>query len=59
MLGIAVWAAARNALAYVSSEASTALSLPATGEEMLRCISLTMPTKPTVPQTTEGLAASR
>jgi xanthine dehydrogenase large subunit len=59
MLGIAVWAAARNALAHISSEASTALSLPATGEEMLRCISLTMPTKPAVPQTAEGFAASR
>jgi xanthine dehydrogenase large subunit len=40
MLGIAVWAAARNALAYISNEASSALGLPATGEEMLRCMSL-------------------
>ncbi len=40
MLGIAVWAAARNALAYFSHEASTALRLPATGEELLRCITL-------------------
>lgn len=40
MLGIAVWAAARNALAYLSHDASEALRLPATGEELLRCITL-------------------
>ncbi len=46
MLGIAVWAAARNALAYVSNEASSALSLPATGEEMLRCLTLAAAERP-------------
>ncbi len=40
MLGIAVWAAARNALAHVSSAAAAELRLPATGEEMLRCLTL-------------------
>jgi xanthine dehydrogenase large subunit len=38
MLGIAVWTAARNALAHVSLKSAAALKLPATGEEMLRCI---------------------
>jgi xanthine dehydrogenase large subunit len=38
MLAIAVWAAARNALAYIGPSASAKLRLPATGEEMLRCI---------------------
>jgi xanthine dehydrogenase large subunit len=38
MLGIAVWAAARNALAQVSPAAAAELKLPATGEEMLRCL---------------------
>jgi len=40
MLGIAVWAAAKNALAQVSTESAVALRLPATGEELLRCITL-------------------
>jgi xanthine dehydrogenase large subunit len=40
MLGIAVWAAARNALAHISPAAADALRLPATGEELLRCLSL-------------------
>ncbi len=38
MLSIAVWAAAKNALAYVSLAAAAELQLPATGEEMLRCL---------------------
>ena len=40
MLGIAPWAAVKNALSYVSPAASASLLLPATGEEVLRCISL-------------------
>ena len=40
MLGIACWAAVKNALAYASSDAAAELSLPATGEEVLRCLSL-------------------
>jgi xanthine dehydrogenase large subunit len=43
MLGIAVWAAARNALASVSSRAAAELRLPATCEELLRCVSLAEP----------------
>jgi xanthine dehydrogenase large subunit len=39
MLAIAVWAAAKNALAYMGANASAELRLPATGEEMLRCLS--------------------
>src|SRR3954467_891324 len=38
MLAIAVWAAAKNAMAYVAPTAASALRLPATGEEMLRCL---------------------
>jgi xanthine dehydrogenase large subunit len=38
MLAIAVWAAAKNALAYISRSSSAELRLPATGEEMLRCL---------------------
>jgi xanthine dehydrogenase large subunit len=40
MLAIAVWAAARNALCYMSPAAAANLRLPATGEEMLRCLTL-------------------
>jgi xanthine dehydrogenase large subunit len=40
MLGVAVWAGAKNALAHLSPESAAALRLPATGEEMLRCITL-------------------
>jgi xanthine dehydrogenase large subunit len=43
MLAIAVWAAAKNALAYVSPESAARLQLPATGEEMLRCLTLATP----------------
>jgi xanthine dehydrogenase large subunit len=38
MLGIAAWAAVKNALSYVSADAAAALTLPATGEEILRCL---------------------
>jgi xanthine dehydrogenase large subunit len=40
MLAIAVWAAAKNALASVSTAAAADLQLPATGEEILRCLCL-------------------
>jgi xanthine dehydrogenase large subunit len=40
MLAIAAWAAVKNALAYHSAEAAANLNLPATGEEILRCLSL-------------------
>jgi xanthine dehydrogenase large subunit len=40
MLAVAVWAAAKDALASVSNAAASELRLPATGEEMLRCVTL-------------------
>jgi xanthine dehydrogenase large subunit len=39
MLGIAVWAAVKNALSYVAPGTPNDLQLPATGEEILRCLS--------------------
>ena len=38
LLGIAAWAAVKNALSYIEVEDSN-LRLPATGEEILRCMS--------------------
>jgi xanthine dehydrogenase large subunit len=38
MLGIAVWAAVKNALSYVAPGKPNDLQLPATGEEILRCL---------------------
>jgi len=38
MLGIAVWAAVKNALSYVAPGVPSDLQLPATGEEILRCL---------------------
>ena len=38
MLSIAVWAAVKNALSYVGPSAAGELQLPATGEEILRCL---------------------
>jgi xanthine dehydrogenase large subunit len=40
MLAIAAWAAVKNALSYASPEATSALTLPATGEEILRCLTI-------------------
>ena len=45
MLGVAVWAAAKDALSYLSNEAAAELRLPATGEEVLRCITLAPDTR--------------
>jgi xanthine dehydrogenase large subunit len=45
MLSIAVWAAAKNALAHVGPTAAAELRLPATGEEMLRCLTLSEPSR--------------
>lgn len=39
MLGISVWAAVKNALSFVAEDQSP-LNLPATGEEILRCLTL-------------------
>lgn len=38
MMGISVWAAVKDALAHLPSEAKADLKLPATGEEILRCL---------------------
>lgn len=38
MLAICVWAAAKNALSYVAPGTPSDLQLPATGEEILRCL---------------------
>jgi xanthine dehydrogenase large subunit len=38
MLGIAVWAAVKQALASIATARVPALRLPATGEEILRCL---------------------
>ncbi len=38
MLAIAVWAAVKNALWYVAPDELSDLQLPATGEEILRCL---------------------
>ncbi|MAT69929.1 MAG: xanthine dehydrogenase molybdopterin binding subunit [Planctomycetaceae bacterium] len=46
MLGIAAWAAVKDALAQVDSAASRSFTLPATGEEILRCLSLAPQTAP-------------
>ena len=39
MLGISVWAAVKNALGHLSPGQPVDLRLPATGEEVLRCLS--------------------
>jgi xanthine dehydrogenase large subunit len=61
MLAIAVWAAAKNALAYIGPSASAALQLPATGEEMLRCLTLSNagPQSAPVAQVANGLTVGR
>ena len=40
MLGVAVWAAVKNALSYLPSTTDPCLNLPATGEEILRCLTI-------------------
>ena len=39
LLGVAAWAAVKNALSYLPRTTDPGLRLPATGEEILRCIS--------------------
>jgi xanthine dehydrogenase large subunit len=39
LLGICVWAAAKNALSYLEVKAANLLTIPATGEKLLMCIS--------------------
>ena len=40
LLGVAVWAAVKQALAQVQGDSDPNLRLPATGEEILRCLSV-------------------
>jgi xanthine dehydrogenase large subunit len=53
MLAIAAWAAVKNALSYVSADAAAALNLPATGEEILRCLTAE---REATPQSSQKLA---
>ncbi len=39
LLGIAAWTAVKNALSHVETQSDPSLTLPATGEEILRCLS--------------------
>jgi xanthine dehydrogenase large subunit len=40
LLGVAVWAAAKHALSCLPGQTDPQFSLPATGEELLRCVML-------------------
>ncbi len=40
MHAISIWAAVKHALSYVSTDAARELRLPATGEEILRCLTI-------------------
>jgi len=57
MLGISVWAAVKNALSYVAPGVPVDLQLPATGEEILRCLTQLTAHLP-VPHTIVAAAAS-
>lgn len=57
MLGIAVWAAVKNALSYVAPGVFSDLQLPATGEEILRCLTQ-LTADLAVPQPTVAPAAT-
>jgi xanthine dehydrogenase large subunit len=45
MHAVCVWTAVKHALGCVSSAAASALRLPATGEEILRCLTLSLDSK--------------
>jgi xanthine dehydrogenase large subunit len=48
MLAIAVWAAVKNALFNFAPGATSDLKLPATGEEILRCLTALEPQRQTL-----------
>jgi xanthine dehydrogenase large subunit len=48
MLAIAVWAATKNALWYLAPDQPIDLQLPATGEEILRCMTQSTATQPSL-----------
>jgi xanthine dehydrogenase large subunit len=58
MLGIAVWAAVKNALAYVAPGKTCDLQLPATGEEILRCLTRVSTSQRSAPVPLESSATS-
>lgn len=54
VLGLAVWTAVRECLASLDPQAADSLSLPATGEEILRCLNSRPETEPvSAPQTAD------
>jgi xanthine dehydrogenase large subunit len=54
-----VWTAVKHALGCVSSAAATELHLPATGEEVLRCLTLAQPQRKTATKTGNGAAVTQ
>ena len=48
LLGVAVWAAVKHALSFLPSDIDPELSLPATGEEILRCMMASQATRSSV-----------
>jgi xanthine dehydrogenase large subunit len=54
MLAIAAWAAVKNALSYHTPAAASSLTLPATAEEILRCLTILQPTKRPAASATVG-----
>ncbi len=59
MHALCVWTAVKHALSCVSPAASAALTLPATGEEIMRCLTLAKPQrKPTAAASGNGNGAT-
>jgi xanthine dehydrogenase large subunit len=54
LLGISVWAAAKQALTSLSQGRHSALDLPATTEEILRCLAPVIPPEPPAPGEVRG-----
>jgi xanthine dehydrogenase large subunit len=50
LLGVAVWTAVKHALSFVAAGAPVSLALPATGEEVLRCLTAATPPKEAQPR---------
>lgn len=60
LLGLAVWAAAKQAIASASSGRRPTLDLPATGEELLRRLTeLSRPTEPPIEHHLDGAETAR
>jgi xanthine dehydrogenase large subunit len=54
-----IWTAVKHALGCVSSVAASELRLPATGEEILRCLTLAQPRRKPEAKTSNGAATQR